>query len=127
MGCLPVIISDAWVEPPGPDWASFSVRIPESQVREIPAILAERERDADAMRIRCREAFNRYFADEALFNYMGDCLASLIGRRRPSLTSVSRRWRAYATTGALEFRRTAKRGLKAMARRALDRPPVTPS
>src|ERR1044072_8283910 len=49
MGRVPVIISDDWVAPEGPDWESFSLRVSEGAIAEIPRLLETREADAIAM------------------------------------------------------------------------------
>ena len=68
MGRVPVILSDQWIAPEGPDWDTFSIRIPEADVAQLPRILAEREDEAPAMGKRAREAFEAYFAEEAIFH-----------------------------------------------------------
>ena len=45
MGRVPVILSDDWVEPIGPSWEKFSIRIRERDVDRIPAPLEKREAD----------------------------------------------------------------------------------
>lgn len=61
-GRAPVIISDGWVPPSGPDWESFSIRWPERRVAELHGALAEREADAEAMGRRAREAYDTWFS-----------------------------------------------------------------
>ena len=39
LGRVPVIVSDQWVPPDGPDWESFSMRVKEREVDTIPAML----------------------------------------------------------------------------------------
>lgn len=68
MGRAPVIISDAWVPPAGPDWNAFSVRVPESQVSRIPVLLAERESDAKEMGQRARAVWEDWFSESATFH-----------------------------------------------------------
>jgi hypothetical protein len=48
-GRAPVIISDDWVAPNGPDWGSFSIRWPEARIPELPAALERRQSEAPAM------------------------------------------------------------------------------
>jgi len=56
IGRTPVITSDEWVPPEGPDWNSFSIRVAERNVSQIPKLLEEREPDARAMGKRARAA-----------------------------------------------------------------------
>ncbi|HTW93637.1 MAG TPA: exostosin family protein [Tepidisphaeraceae bacterium] len=65
-GCIPVIISDAWILPFDRliDWNAISVRLPESQVAKLPDLLRlfSAPRIAE-MRKAAHEAFHRHFAD----------------------------------------------------------------
>ena len=58
----PVIISDAWVEIAEVDWKQCSIRIKESDIRHIPAILNERKDEAVEMGRLARENWEKYFS-----------------------------------------------------------------
>jgi len=49
MGRVPVILSDEWVEPEGPSWSKFSLRVRESEVASIPRLLERFESRAAEM------------------------------------------------------------------------------
>jgi len=66
MGVAPVLISDAWVLPEGPDWEQFLIRIPESQVAEIPGILERERHRALEMGELARKAYEAYFSASSL-------------------------------------------------------------
>jgi hypothetical protein len=66
-GCVPVIISDAWVPPTGPDWNSFSIRVPEANVQKIPVILEAADSSSGAMGDRARGAWEDWFSDAVSF------------------------------------------------------------
>ena len=68
MGRAPVILSDAWVPPEGPDWDSFSVRIPEAELHTLPARLAARADEAESMGRRARSAWEDWFSAESAFH-----------------------------------------------------------
>jgi hypothetical protein len=76
-GRVPVVISDAWVEPPGLDWRACSVRVAEKEVATIPALLESLEPQWEAMAAQARESYARLFHTDALFNYLGDSLETL--------------------------------------------------
>lgn len=57
-GRVPVIISDFWIPPEGIDWESFSIRVPESEVRNLPIILRSREDFAQEMGAQARIQFH---------------------------------------------------------------------
>lgn len=74
-GRVPVIISDEWMAPRGPDWPAFSLRANEADVAQIPALLERLEPEAAAMGRQAREAWDEWFAPEVLFHRVIDwCL-----------------------------------------------------
>jgi hypothetical protein len=74
-GRAPVIIADNWVEPPGIDWDSFSIRVPESEIHKIPDILEEFETKAEMMGEKAIENWENNFSLESGFNWLVDsCL-----------------------------------------------------
>ena len=83
-GRVPVIISDAWVPPQGPDWNAFSLRVPEREVECIPHLLEARAPQAEAMGCRARAAWEDWFAPEVSFHRLVEwCLAIQRRRRQP--------------------------------------------
>ncbi len=84
MGRVPVILSDQWVEPSGPAWDQFSIRIGESELERILPILDEREGEAVAMGRRARAAWDDWFAERACFHRVVEwCLEIKTLRRLP--------------------------------------------
>jgi len=83
-GRVPVIISDQWVPPEGPAWNEFSVRIPESQVANIPRELERLERDAPILAWAARQAWEEWFARDVIFHRIVEwCLAIRRNRTAP--------------------------------------------
>ena len=75
MGRAPVILSDEWVPPAGPDWPRFSITVPEADVLELPRILAPLADSAREMGRAARQQWERWFAPPALFDTTVDwCL-----------------------------------------------------
>jgi len=66
MGVAPVILSNDWNPPLGPDWESFSIHVSESGVRDLEALLEKNEQRSQEMGRLAREAYERYFAKEVL-------------------------------------------------------------
>jgi hypothetical protein len=64
VGRAPVIISDEWLPPLFADWDSCSVRIPENQIANLPAILREREEEAETLGLHARMTWEQYFSPE---------------------------------------------------------------
>src|SRR6185295_475378 len=65
---IPVIISDDWVLPSGPDWNSFSIRVSEKNVEQIPKIVRESEVFAIDMSRKAWQAYRDWFSREATFH-----------------------------------------------------------
>lgn len=89
-GRVPVIISDQWVPPDGPDWPSFSLTVAESQVGQLPELLERAEPGFDTMAARCLAEYQNWFSRESRFNRMVEQLVELQAspavqrwRRRP--------------------------------------------
>lgn len=83
-GSVPVIVSDEWVEPLGPKWNECSVRIAERDVRDIPAMIAERESDRPAMAKAARAAWEEWFAPDVLFHRMIESCRDILASRKES-------------------------------------------
>ncbi len=94
VGRPPVILADQWVPPEGPDWASFSVVLPEKEVDTIPAVLERLEPQAEAMGAKARHAWETWFAEPVAFHRLvNDCLDIKASRQLPeSLLRFSVYW-----------------------------------
>jgi Exostosin family len=68
LGRVPVVVSDEWVPPEGPDWETFSVSVKQSEIATIPAVLAERESEARAMGLAARAAWLDWFSETSSFH-----------------------------------------------------------
>ena len=77
-GRVPVIISNQWEAPRGPDWDSFSLRVREQDIATIPRLLEEREGDFEAMAKRARHAYDEWFAPEVRFHHFTEMCGELL-------------------------------------------------
>ena len=77
LGISPVIISDGWALPRGPNWNDFSIFIKEKQVNEIEHIISSYENNYKEMGALSRKCFERFFSDESYFNYIVDNLINI--------------------------------------------------
>lgn len=90
-GRVPVIISDEWMAPRGPDWESFSLRVLESQVENIPTLLQSCEARYPEMALRARQAYEDWFAPDVVFHRLIENCAELLqssratGNKKPLL------------------------------------------
>jgi Exostosin family len=83
-GRAPVLLADQWVEPDGPDWDTFLLRIPERQVAQVPDILRRHQHEAVDRGRAARRAWERWFAPDVRFDTAVEaCLSILASRRRP--------------------------------------------
>ncbi len=83
MGAAPVLISDRYVLPAGPDWSSFLIRIPEKDIARLPSILEPHRAESTIRGRRAKEAWDRWFSTEQEFN-------QIISRCRSTLAAPGR-------------------------------------
>jgi len=72
LGVAPVIVSDQWLLPRGPNWDAFSIIIKEKDVGELESIVRSYEDVYEEMGRQAQMAFNQFFSDSVYFNYVID-------------------------------------------------------
>jgi Exostosin family len=92
LGRVPVIIADDWVEPSGPRWSEFSLRVAESDLFSIPRLLSEREPSFRMMAKKARQAWEEFFSPDMRLSWMLNQLESLEAHRRDVQVDYRRRW-----------------------------------
>jgi hypothetical protein len=122
-GRVPVIISDEWVEPVGPDWANCSIRVNERDVRSIPKLLGNAESKYEQMRENVRKAYHEFFGRTSQFNSIGNAVQRLHGNRGPRrMSDCSRHFLTWTYAACRQLRRTARsaagRAVRTLTRRA---------
>ncbi|MGC8549293.1 MAG: exostosin domain-containing protein [Acidobacteriaceae bacterium] len=86
-----IILSDEWHPNDGVDWDSFAIRVPESQVSEIPRILMENEHRAASMGANARREWEKWFSPEVQFHHVVEqCLE--IQRLRGPYSRIKSLW-----------------------------------
>lgn len=78
---VPVAIVDDWVLPDGPDWDKCSIRIPESKIMEIPAILKEYEPRWEEMGENARVVWEKYQGPGKAILHALSCIEDIIAQR----------------------------------------------
>lgn len=68
LGSVPVIISDEWVSPIGPQWSRISVRVREQDVTAIPMLLEGLRDHAQEMGRAARQAWLEWFSPDVSFH-----------------------------------------------------------
>ena len=71
-GRVPVIISDEWVAPVGPNWDNCSIRVNESAVAAIPKLLELNESRFEEMAFHAREVYENWFSPEVTFHHLAE-------------------------------------------------------
>jgi hypothetical protein len=92
-GRVPVILSDDWVLPDGPDWASFSILVPEKDVESIPERLEAKRGEAERMGRLARKAWEDWYADDVVFHRVVQWCCDIRDQR--VLREAILRWSVY--------------------------------
>lgn len=77
LGICPIIISDDWVLPSGPNWSEFSIIISEKDTINLEKIVISYESRYIEMGKLARQAYQKFFSDEIYFNYIVDNCADI--------------------------------------------------
>jgi Exostosin family len=84
MGRAPVVLSDAWIPPVGPDWGACAVFVRESEVEQVPHLLERLEKNAAAMGLAARRTWDDWFGPNVVFHRIVEwCLDLLKERQAP--------------------------------------------
>lgn len=68
LGVAPVIISDKWLPPMGPDWDSFALFIKQSEIKNLVEIVESHASEYEERGRLARKAWEEYFSDSVVFN-----------------------------------------------------------
>ena len=71
-GRVPVIVSDDWVQPRGPNWDDFSIRWPEGRVKGLVETIEERDDEWSQMSAAAVAAHRDFFAQDVWFHHVTD-------------------------------------------------------
>jgi Exostosin family len=101
MGRVPVILSDEWVPPTGPQWNEFSVRVPEHLVGEVSSILREFSDRHEAMGQQARLAWEQWFAKPVCFHRLIELCVDIQQTPRQACSTL-RAWGSLVRTPHLK-------------------------
>jgi hypothetical protein len=90
-GRVPVILSDEWAPPAGPDWARISVTVPEANIERVGAVIEGVEQQFPAMAVAARNAWEEFFAPEVKFHRMVDALSHIMSKRTAPESELCRK------------------------------------
>jgi hypothetical protein len=116
-GVAPVLLSDAYVLPPGPEWDRFLIRVSERDIGRLPVILEPHRTSAAEQGRLARQAFEEHFAIDREFDRIVE-LASRALQHSPPSEEYFRR-RQMARYYRFEHKRKARTVLRALALGAL--------
>lgn len=77
LGRVPVILSDGWVPPVGPDWPSFTLQVAERHWRQLPNVIEAANPFAAEMGERARRAWEEWFSPEIQFQRLAEWVEQL--------------------------------------------------
>jgi hypothetical protein len=96
LGRVPVILSDAWVEPTGPKWSEFSIRVAERDVPRLPELLQQYDSHFTEMGWKARQAWETWFAPEVRIPRFFDRLEALAAAQPTTPTNYAKLWRSWS-------------------------------
>lgn len=112
-GIAPVLISDAYLLPPGPAWDDFLLRIPEKDIARLPELLEPHIPSSPDRGRKAQQAWLEHFSPEHEFNaIIRLCQASL--HHGPPSEDVFRKQQARIVRRAI-----MRRALRSFARSAV--------
>lgn len=85
LGVAPVIISDKWIPPIGPDWEKFAIFVKESEINDIAKIIGFHASEYEERGRLARIAWEEYFSDSTVFNHIIEAIEDLMKYRNPIL------------------------------------------
>lgn len=112
-GVAPVLISDRYLLPPGPDWNAFLLRIPEKDIARLPELLAPHTASSLDRGRLARQAYLEHFSPEREFDaIVALCWAAL--HHSPPGERIFRKQQARMIQRA-----SSRRALRAFGRSAI--------
>ena len=78
---VPIIISDQWVRPEGPDWNKFSIIIKENEINQLGEIIDKYKAKSKIMGIIARQEWGKFFSKEVYVKRIINKIKNLEKRR----------------------------------------------
>lgn len=100
IGRVPVVISDEWVPPPGPDWSRISLRWPERRIAGLREFLRAHEDEWHKMSVAAEEAYAEFFAPDVWFHRFTELVNELRQQTRSGFPKRGIRRGAFFASGA---------------------------
>jgi hypothetical protein len=100
IGRVPVVISDDWVPPSGPDWSRFSLRWPERRIAGLREFLQMHDERWNEMNMSAEQAYAEFFAPNVWFHQFAELLNELRQEARHEFPRRGVRRGAFLASGA---------------------------
>ncbi|MDQ2688132.1 MAG: glycosyltransferase family 47 protein, partial [Armatimonadota bacterium] len=122
-GRIPVILSDEWTEPDGPDWAGCSLRVQEKAVASLPGLLERQEPEFERMSANARQTYAAWFAPDVIFHQIIQQCAALMPLKPNRHAFILPLDRQYLRCGTEETLRALRYRAAMLRNRLLKRGP----
>lgn len=87
LGVCPIIISDNWLPPQGPDWNRFALFVKESEIENLPTIAESYASESEERGRLARLVWEENFSDSSCFNR---CIESIDNLRKSRILILDR-------------------------------------
>jgi Exostosin family len=77
LGIAPVILSDRWLPPKGPEWHEFALFVKESDLFKLPHIVESYASEYEERGRLARKAWEKHFSDPVVFNQSIEAIKDL--------------------------------------------------
>jgi hypothetical protein len=81
LGVAPIVISDKWLPPTGPDWDSLALFIKHSELKNLVEIVEDSAFEYEDMGRLARKIWSEYFSDPVVFNRSIEAIEDLKDNR----------------------------------------------
>ena len=81
LGIAPIVISDKWLAPMGPDWDSFALFVNQSELKNLLEIVEHHASEYEERGRLARKAWEEYFSNPVVFNQCIEAIEDLKDNR----------------------------------------------
>jgi Exostosin family len=113
IGVAPVLVSDKFMLPDGPDWDSFLIRVPERKIKHLAEILESHISESAERGRLARLAWEQWFSPPVMFNNIVATFATMAEQRK-----IPERW-IHPFWGYILWRRRFYNSVRGLAKNAV--------
>jgi len=114
LGIPPIIVSDGWLPPKGPNWSSFSIFVHSKDLGKLEFLVESHENDHAVMGEQAKQAYLNYFSDDAYFNFLVDSCQDIMNHQwlSENVSDVGIRFAMKASDSIKALRKNLKMGTR---------------